>query len=401
MATSWFLEKMGVLDLVAPLSESNELVIAIQAKDIQRCINALQSEPSGSATPNKCNPLHLAAQVNFLAFMEYCLDNHVATVSDQDENGDSPLHYAVKSNNAEPCAFLVSRGADVLQKNRSGRMPYDLATNLNVRQYLLPIQLQVESERGLAPELHGATTAKSLNLEPNGFGPPPPPPPPPSFTPPSNDPRVHQAPGALAPSPVPNAAWQPPRPDGFKSSDSSSFAPRGPPQPINPPGFNQYSAFNAQNSTGSGQPSLGGRYVAVSSGGPPAAPLPPQQPVSYSQQAYAPPVAVPPPVAYQAPPAPSAASWQAPPSAPTPLAPAAPVAAAMPSVAPSAATKDSIIARLNAAKAAKAVPAAPAPLPSPNTRGGHGTQPSAVSSPAGTEDDLEEVNLITTSSSVM
>ena len=400
MATSWFLEKMGVLDLVAPLSESNELVLAIQAKDMQRCINALQSEPSTSVTSNKCSPLHLAAQVNFPAFMEYCLDNQVATVSDEDENGDSPLHYAVQSNNAEPCAFLVSRGADVLKKNRGGRAPYDLATNLNVRQYLLPIQLQVESERGLAPELPGATTAKSLNLEPNGFGPPPPPPPPRSFAPLPSGPPLHPPPGAPMPSAVPNAAWQPPRPDGFKSSASSSCAPKGPPQPINPPGYNQYSAFNAQSVAGGGQPPLGGRYVAVAYGGPPADPMPPQQPPSYSQTPYAPPAAAPSPVMYQAP-LPSVASWQAPSSATAALAPAVPVAVGTPPVVAPAATKDSIIARLNAAKAAKAASAASEPLSSPNASHFPGAQIPAASSPPGAEGDLEEVNLNTTSSSVM
>lgn len=131
----------------------------------------------------------------------------------------------------------------------------DVATTLSIRQYLLPLQLQAESERGLAPILPGVTTSQSLGLGPRAsFGPPPPPmnigiPPPP---------QNFQLSHATVSS---QSSWQPPVADGFASS-SAPAAPSGPSsssQSIQPPPtFNQYSAFNG----GPSRQSIGGRYVA-------------------------------------------------------------------------------------------------------------------------------------------
>ncbi len=150
----------------------------------------------------------------------------------------------------------------------------DAASNLGVRQFLLPLFLQAESERGLAPVLPGVTTSFSYGVA-REAGPPPPPPPPPAKP---RAPTCAKCPSAPYPGMenLPRSAsapsiWHPPVADGFASSSgppaSSSSAPPGPRQQQGPPLYNQFSAFN-----GGSRQALGGRYVAY--GQPPPASAP-------------------------------------------------------------------------------------------------------------------------------
>lgn len=201
----------------------------------------------------------------------------------------------------------------------------DVASNLSIRQYLLPLQLKTENDRGLAPILpvlsslllhpfvffqnitinvyvcycmlyQGVTTAQSLGMGgPVDYGPPPGPmsytaPPPAPYHPPTpsappinmySPPPYGQGQvqvGQVAQHPPQQPpqqpqvqlhqqpVWQPPHPDGFASGGKSS-------QPMHqqqtvpynyasqPP--NQYSAFNAGGKgPGSGGNGVAGRYVA-------------------------------------------------------------------------------------------------------------------------------------------
>jgi len=214
------------------------------------------------------------------------------------------LHYAARESTVETVALLVNTwGADVLVKNTSKATPYDVAKKLTVRQFLLPLQLSQESERGLAPVVLGATTAQSLGL---GGGPTIGPPPPPAFQPPP-PPAAPAAPGnhsnsnsqpPSSESPPP-PVWKPPRPDGFASSAaSSSCGPQDktPPAQNAAPLYNQFSAFNAGAAISTQR--LSSRYVANWDGNetaaPPTAPTPsPLAPVVFTPfsqvpQAYSP-----------------------------------------------------------------------------------------------------------------
>ena len=160
-------------------------------------------------------------------------------------------------------------------KNLRGQSSYDIAGGLSFRQFLLPLQLQAENIRGLAPVLPGITTAQSLQGTGVMAGPPPPPPPPPSH---ASDSAVGRSTHIGAP---PVHMWQPPVADGFASSNGyiSSSPPmaiqtKGGPQPSPlPPSFNQYSAFNG----GITRQSLGGRYVVPYGAPPPQIVLAPHQ----------------------------------------------------------------------------------------------------------------------------
>ena len=177
----------------------------------------------------------------------------------------------------------------------------DVASTPVLRQYLLPLQLRAENDRGLAPEIPGVTTAKSLGLGPKiATGPPPPPPPPPSHSHQqmrANNMHLTGMPGSgtatpqAVPSPI--APWQPVA-DGFASSNSpmrtatdqqsTSGAPPPPSQSMAPPQYNQFSAFNGNSAN---QPTLASRYVAYGKSTPPqqATHAPYQAPQSTQQHA--------------------------------------------------------------------------------------------------------------------
>mgnify|MGYP001988122240 CR=1 FL=1 len=79
------MDKIGVMEIIAPFSESSEVVLAIQARDIERTVNALNSdEPRTMLTATKCGVLHLAAQCNFVQLIEYLHNQQNVGVDDRD-----------------------------------------------------------------------------------------------------------------------------------------------------------------------------------------------------------------------------------------------------------------------------------------------------------------------------
>ncbi|GKY94231.1 hypothetical protein MPSEU_000388900 [Mayamaea pseudoterrestris] len=105
--------------------------------------------------------LHVACQYGLLRVMDYLLTssaggdlNHIVHVCDA--VGDTPLHAAASSAGSNKDAIynmvhkLVTEfHASPLAKNHAGQTPYDVATLDRIRQYLLPIQLQRETQQAL------------------------------------------------------------------------------------------------------------------------------------------------------------------------------------------------------------------------------------------------------------
>jgi ankyrin repeat protein len=57
------------------------------------------------------------------------LINVGAAVNAGDENGDTPLHYAVNRSNEGMARLLIAKGADPLARNRYGRTPFRCASD--------------------------------------------------------------------------------------------------------------------------------------------------------------------------------------------------------------------------------------------------------------------------------
>lgn len=281
--------------------------------------------------------------------VEHCLSQGIgANVTDAEQ--ETPLHAASRRGNKDCVEMLVRSGGDVLAKNRMGQTPYAVASNLVVRQLLLPLQLKAEEERGLAPVIAGATTLKSHQAQ-NGlltttdappiFAPPPPPP-----GPAAGGGVVPSSPG---PAPGAGGVYRPITPNGFISSNMVQAT-------TNPNAYNQYSAFNSGTQPAHG---MNARYVNMQYGAggaqqhvAPQSAVPPSLPTWPQGQTTAP-AAPAAPQAVGSPYAPSAATQAtpvprpggyAPPTAPAasavgssyapPAAPAAPPSAAVPLYAP-------------------------------------------------------------------
>lgn len=128
-------------------------------------------------------PIHLACQYSLQRLIQLIMTQPGINVAQPDVAGNTPLHYASMStapNGLDVVKLLVtSYGASVLTKNSQGQTPYDLATLNSIRQYLLPIQLQAETQialdnggQGLPPgiDMGGLRIKNSAMPPPPTFG---------------------------------------------------------------------------------------------------------------------------------------------------------------------------------------------------------------------------------------
>lgn len=92
-------------------------------------------------------PIHIAAEDNTDIEMMKCLvENGNADVNLRDNNGNTPLYYAIRNKNVEIAKYLVEKGSNYHAKNKLGKTPleaherafggYDLDCNEDVIHYL-------------------------------------------------------------------------------------------------------------------------------------------------------------------------------------------------------------------------------------------------------------------------
>ena len=131
--------------------------------------------------------LHVAALHSLPNVIRHLLTSSSGgAVQAVDAAGNTPLH-AASSSKKEPAALQVVKmliteyGASVTVKNSQGQTPYDVAPLNNVRQYLLPLQLQAETQAaldnggvGLPPGIDlGGLKINNSHLPPPPMGGPP------------------------------------------------------------------------------------------------------------------------------------------------------------------------------------------------------------------------------------
>lgn len=111
-----FMEKIGIIEMMAPLADSDELTLQIQKRD-ERAFELIHTASLHGLTATKCSALHISAQVNFERLMDYLISQNLVSINALDCGSNTPLHYAAKSGSIEPVIMLLSRGADILAKN--------------------------------------------------------------------------------------------------------------------------------------------------------------------------------------------------------------------------------------------------------------------------------------------
>ena len=133
-------------------------------------------------------PLHCAAVYAQTSVVQALISHYGVPAEQFDPKGNTPLHYAALSNSPAALAlvkmFVNEYNVSVTVKNVDGNTPYDVATQDSIRQYLLPIQLQKETQecidnggKGLPMgiDMGGMNVSRAhLAPPPMGFGSPPP-----------------------------------------------------------------------------------------------------------------------------------------------------------------------------------------------------------------------------------
>ncbi len=93
-------------------------------------------------------PLHYAARYGHADVAAVLLDRGVG-VESRTDGGWTPLHYAAKYGNADVVVLLLDRGADVNSKNFRGKTPLQLAATQEIKDLL--IKTGAEDCRGVSP----------------------------------------------------------------------------------------------------------------------------------------------------------------------------------------------------------------------------------------------------------
>ncbi len=98
-------------------------------------------------------PIHFACLYSSQRLLELLIKQPGMNIQQTDLAGNTPLHYAsmsMASNGLDVVKLLITNyGASVVAKNSSGQTPYDVAALNSIRQHLLPIQLQAETQAAL------------------------------------------------------------------------------------------------------------------------------------------------------------------------------------------------------------------------------------------------------------
>lgn len=188
-----FLEQIG--KVVAPIaSNRQELEIAIKKRDWSRTLELLAQDDVDmfGTSSDGPTPLHLAASSDFMQCVDYLLEAGV-DADLVDKRAETPLHHAARNGHLAVCRRLVEKGASPAKRNDRGQTPYDVATQLMLRQWILPLQLQAEDDVDapndrlgpppVAPPVREAMSSPVQEAPP--FSPyPPPRSQPPTFAPP-------------------------------------------------------------------------------------------------------------------------------------------------------------------------------------------------------------------------
>ena len=223
-----------------PTDGAGRFAYAVQQNDEASAMGCLAEIDAFTTIVNQSKglyPIHMACQYSMIQLVRMMMNQPGASLDATDGAGNTPMHHAAMSTKPDAmqlCKILISEyGALATVKNFAGQTPYDVSSVSTVRQYLLPIQLQAETQHaidnggmGLPPGIDmGGLRIKNSAMPPPpsqfGQGPPsasaPAPPPPMGFG------QAYTYPTASAP--VPAAAGTP------SAGDPSMF---GTPSPVVP-----------------------------------------------------------------------------------------------------------------------------------------------------------------------
>lgn len=152
------LESLSQTVAPPPEDAAGRFVYCCRQGDNDGAMQCLHEIPGAGAVVNASKgqvALHVACQYSMNAsLIRQLLGFAGASIDVVDAMGNTPLHCAAMSNDPnnaiEIVKLLVTEyHASVTAKNHSRQTPYDVASANSVRQYLLPLQLQKETQEAL------------------------------------------------------------------------------------------------------------------------------------------------------------------------------------------------------------------------------------------------------------
>lgn len=109
---------------------------------------------AGAAAMDDMGAIHFAAQKGHLEIVKALVSSGVS-VKVLTRKGFSPLHYAAQGAHLELVKYLMKKGASVSTKNKTGNTPIDLASNEEVRSFLVECEKSPEKVEGLKGKKRG------------------------------------------------------------------------------------------------------------------------------------------------------------------------------------------------------------------------------------------------------
>jgi Ankyrin repeats (3 copies) len=151
------IEKLSQTVAPPPTDGVGRFVHCCQKGDEDGALGAISEIPGAGVIVNSAKgqvALHVACIAGMIRVVRALLSQPGATLDTLDSAGNTPLHCAAMSTNPSSALELVKVlvtefQASVVTKNTAGQTPYDVASLNSIRQYLLPLQLQQETQYAL------------------------------------------------------------------------------------------------------------------------------------------------------------------------------------------------------------------------------------------------------------
>jgi len=175
MLFAWANKKLEELaETIAPIGSDssslpNKFLAALTSNNEDLALSilrgAIQPDPSGEPVqPLDANntifnntkgtkAIHVACQHCSLRVIQTLVNDYRVSIDTFDYQGNTGLHYAAASNHPQAVnvvkTLVSSYNATVTLRNMNNQSPYDVSGDTLVRQYLLPLQLQRETQDAL------------------------------------------------------------------------------------------------------------------------------------------------------------------------------------------------------------------------------------------------------------
>lgn len=103
---------------------------------------------AGAAAMDDMGAIHFAAQKGHVEIVKALVSSGVS-VKASTRKGFAPLHYAAQGAHLDLANYLVKKGANISTKNKAGKTPIDLASNEEVRSFLVEYEKSPGKVEGL------------------------------------------------------------------------------------------------------------------------------------------------------------------------------------------------------------------------------------------------------------